>query len=573
MEQAAITLLNNVDLNVDDYTIRVRVVRLWTRPAFNNPRKIYCYDMIFMDQEGTKMQAFVLQRNATVYEHLLKENQCLTIRNPSMGENRQKVKYVHSTLKINLNENTVVEAYSGHVGSEWGFDFTPFDSIREDPDEDFKSFKSPIDVIGFVVRSIPAEVKTDSNNGKEENKVTFILEDLQHHQIFVTLWDGYAEQIRAFETNHPAEKNIVVVIQFGKYRFWGGHVNVSNMYTVTRVFINSDIPEIVDFKKSFVAQISTSTSSGYSGLTSSLIKSPVDEYLKDFAFSTIGALSGISEKKAVIILGTIKSFASESTWFYNACKSCTKKVFTTTICKDKEDGSEGFDEVTVLECQTDRCNQKTVISVPRIKVPIRVQDCTGIVTLTLFEREVVKLLGVSANHLLENNIELASEGKFPKEFDSLLNRKFAFKIAIGSYNLRNKADGYSVSKLTENPEIMAELDHHFNAIQLVDEEQLNVDSADSNPTVKVPVKDLVSRTGEEETPISKLNGSMFTTPSVPVKSSSVSMMEKELKRNLDAVYEADFCSSQSSTKPRQSDSGMEEDANETEKLLKPKIEK
>ncbi|KAJ0814065.1 hypothetical protein HanPSC8_Chr17g0781091 [Helianthus annuus] len=51
MEQAAITLLNNVDLNVDDYTIRIRIVRLWTRPTFNNPRKIYCYDMIFMDQE------------------------------------------------------------------------------------------------------------------------------------------------------------------------------------------------------------------------------------------------------------------------------------------------------------------------------------------------------------------------------------------------------------------------------------------------------------------------------------------------------------------------------------------
>ncbi|KAF5765366.1 hypothetical protein HanXRQr2_Chr15g0702961 [Helianthus annuus] len=51
MEQAAITLLNNVDLNVDDYTIRIRIVRLWTRPTFNNRRKIYCYDMIFMDQE------------------------------------------------------------------------------------------------------------------------------------------------------------------------------------------------------------------------------------------------------------------------------------------------------------------------------------------------------------------------------------------------------------------------------------------------------------------------------------------------------------------------------------------
>ncbi|XP_035840168.1 uncharacterized protein LOC118487433 [Helianthus annuus] len=113
-------------------------------------------------------------------------------------------------------------------------------------------------VIGFVVKSIPAEVKSDSNNGKEENKVTFILEDLQHHQIFVTLWDGYADQIRAFESNHPAEKNVVVVIQFGKYRFWGGHVNVSNLYTVTRVFINSDIPEIVDFKKRFVFVIKLS---------------------------------------------------------------------------------------------------------------------------------------------------------------------------------------------------------------------------------------------------------------------------------------------------------------------------
>ncbi|KAM0029355.1 hypothetical protein Hdeb2414_s0018g00524751 [Helianthus debilis subsp. tardiflorus] len=120
---------------------------------------------------------------------------------------------------------------------------------------------------------------------------------------------------------------------------------------------------------------------------------------------------------------------------------------------------------------------------------------------------------------------------------------------------------------------MSELDHHFNAMQPVDEEQLNVVSADSNPTVKVHVKDSVSRTGEDETPISKLNESMFTTPSVPVKSSSVSMMEKELKRNLDAVYEANFCSSQSSTKPRKSDSDMEEDANVSDGLLKPKIEK
>ncbi|KAJ0715213.1 putative nucleic acid-binding protein [Helianthus annuus] len=79
MEPPAITLLNNLDLNVDNFTIRIRIVRLWTRADFNNARKVYCYDMIVMDSEGTKMQAFVLAKNATEYQHLLEEKRCLTI--------------------------------------------------------------------------------------------------------------------------------------------------------------------------------------------------------------------------------------------------------------------------------------------------------------------------------------------------------------------------------------------------------------------------------------------------------------------------------------------------------------
>ncbi|KAJ0566915.1 putative transcription factor B3-Domain family [Helianthus annuus] len=381
------------------------------------------------------MQAFVLQKNTTAYEHLLKANQCLTIRNPSMGENCQKVKYVHSSLKINLNDNTNVEACNEPVGAEWEFDFSPFDSFVDDPDDDDKSFKSPIDVIGFVVKCLPSEDKSEHNNGKDEKKTTFILEDLH-----------------------------------------------------------------------FLALLTASTSSGYSGLSSSAIKSTTGEYLFDVFFSTIGALSEISEvllqlfivlfiihiifsfqnvlnyllciqQKFIIILGTIKSFASEDSWFYNACKSCNKKVLTNTIFKDKQDVSEGYDEVTVLECQTDRCNKRTVVSVPRIKVLIRVQDCTGIITLTLFEREVVKLLKVNANQLLDKNIEPA------------------------------------------------------------DDELLNAVPSDSNATVNFHVKDSVSRTGDEDTPVSNLSKSMFTTPSAPEMNCSVKMLENELKRNLDAVYE------------------------------------
>ncbi|KAJ0627018.1 putative transcription factor B3-Domain family [Helianthus annuus] len=428
MEEGAITLLNNLDLNVDNYTIRIRIVRLWTRADFNNARKVYCYDMIFMDSEGTKMQAFVLAKNASGYQHLLEEKSCLTIRNPSLGENRQKVKYANGGLKINLNNNTVVEECHEAIGSEWGFDFTPFDSVVEDPTVDNKFFKSPIDVIGFVVKSFPFEVDTETNNGQNQKKVTFMLEDLNNKQIFVTLWDGYADQIMEYESSNRGEKNVVVIIQFGKYRFWGGHLSVSNLYIVTRVLINSDIDEVADFKQRFIEKLSPEMSSSYSGLSSSVAKSATEEFLSDLTFFSHWT-------RFVVIVGTIKSFASNNEWFYNACTNCNKKVSTVTVVKEKQDGTDGSEEVTLLECKTDICNTRTVTSIPRIRLYIRVQDCIGIVSLTLFEREVTKLLKVNANQLLDNNIELANEGSFPNELNSLLNMKFAFKIAVSSFNI------------------------------------------------------------------------------------------------------------------------------------------
>ena len=72
------------------------------------------------------------------------------IRNPSLGENRQKVKYVHISTKINLNSNAIVSVCDEPVGTEWGFDFSPFSSIVQDPTDDNKSFRSPIGILTFL---------------------------------------------------------------------------------------------------------------------------------------------------------------------------------------------------------------------------------------------------------------------------------------------------------------------------------------------------------------------------------------------------------------------------------------
>ncbi|KAJ0821123.1 hypothetical protein HanPSC8_Chr16g0716321 [Helianthus annuus] len=51
------------------------------------------------------------------------------------------------------------------------------------------------------------------------------------------------------------------------------------------------------------------------------------------------------------------------------------------------------------------------------------------------------------------------------------------------------------------------------------------------------------------------------------------MLENELKRNLDAVYDVDLCSSQSSTKPPKGDCENNEGLNVKAGLLNPKLEK
>ncbi|KAJ0822626.1 putative nucleic acid-binding, replication factor A [Helianthus annuus] len=310
-------------------------------------------------------------------------------------------------------------------------------------------------------------------------------------QIFVTLWDGYADQIMEYESNNRGEKNVVVIIQFGKYRFWGGIVLLQIYCT-----------------------------------------------------------------RFVVIVGTIKSFASNNEWFYNACTNCNKKVSTVTVVKEKQDGTDGSEEVTVLECKTDICNTRTVTSIPRIRLYIRVQDCTGIVSLTLFEREVTKLLKVNANQLLDNNIELANEGSFPNELNSLLNMKFAFKIAVSSFNISKKSDGYSVSKMTDNPVVLSELDKHFDTIQPIDEEAVNVEPSDSNRNDYLPVKDSISQTGDDVTPCSNVFKVGFTTSLDRMDAEFDTSSERDLKRNLETVYDVDDVSSQSSSKSRK-DGGVD----------------
>ena len=54
------------------------------------------------------------------------------------------------------------------------------------------------------------------------------------------------------------------------------------------------------------------------------------------------------------------------------------------------------------------------------------------------------------------------EGLYPDEFNQLIGKKFAFKIEVSQFNVDKKVWVFKVLKLTDNPDIISELETKAN---------------------------------------------------------------------------------------------------------------
>ncbi|KAD2805747.1 hypothetical protein E3N88_39124 [Mikania micrantha] len=218
-----ITMLNDVDVKSYNNIIRVRIISWWKLPSKNNADETYSIEMIVVDEQGS----------------------CLIIKSPTFGPNTATFKYVDNRHKIGFYYNTKITQSDDLFGSFYGFSFTGFKSILDKTAREDVS----IDVIGSVVRCFDRVKKAGDNN---YYKRSMELEDLENHCIYVTLWDEYEKQFSDYLSKHPDVTTIVIVLQFGRLKWFGAKPYVSNAFNnVTRLFINDDINEINSFKQRY----------------------------------------------------------------------------------------------------------------------------------------------------------------------------------------------------------------------------------------------------------------------------------------------------------------------------------
>ncbi|XP_076897749.1 replication protein A 70 kDa DNA-binding subunit C-like [Bidens hawaiensis] len=372
-----------------------------------------------------------------------------------------------------------------------------------------------VDIIGYVYKCYEVE-KKPVRGGKEAIKMEIKLEDLEGRHIILTLWEEYCQQMLNYMQNKQ-EAHVFLVLQFGNLHIYGHNRTVSNVYDATRLFINSPIDGILEFKKSFLSNIGEETSS-HRSVGTSMVSSLEDEFLNDIDFINICEINEIKEVKSLIVVGKIKALCIEKSWNYRSCDLCKNGVETTIVRIDKGANLADFEVAK------------------QYKIPIRVQGCTGTVTLTMFEREANKLIGQIAKDVLDEQKQSAEFLTLPAAFNVLLERKFAFRIEIKKYNLDNNAEYFSITKLTEDPNIISELEKNFYNNQVEDSDSVNPSNSELPLQTDVSLKDSFSCTADNGTPISNSNESMGMAASV------------DLKRNLEDVYDVDDSSALSSTK-------------------------
>ncbi|MFS7959535.1 putative nucleic acid-binding protein [Helianthus anomalus] len=97
----------------------------------------------------------------------------------------------------------------------------------------------------------------------------------------------------------------------------------------------------------------------------------------------------------------------------------------------------------------------------RFKIPIKVEDCTGVVSLTMFDWEAKKFLKQTAKELLDKYVEGGCNEIYPDELNSLVGKKFAFNIEVSNYNVEYKYKSFGITKITHDVAILSTLEKNF----------------------------------------------------------------------------------------------------------------
>ncbi|XP_057248471.1 uncharacterized protein LOC125495261 [Beta vulgaris subsp. vulgaris] len=219
-------------------TIAVRIIRVYEKPNFMNNQEAGSIEMILMDVHGTKIHASIRRNLIVAFWPKIEEGGFRHISNFLLRDNAGYELTTQHKFTISMNYGSSIVDCNALDIPQYGFEFVPFGDILAKKGSDVYL----IDIIGQVTAYGELTKTTKSRC------MTIELMDTTNDNLTCVLWGTYADEMINYINAEGANGAIVVILQFAKRIMYKGGVRVQNSRYASRLFINTQLSEIISFK-------------------------------------------------------------------------------------------------------------------------------------------------------------------------------------------------------------------------------------------------------------------------------------------------------------------------------------
>ncbi|PWA50288.1 replication protein A 70 kDa DNA-binding subunit B [Artemisia annua] len=423
-------------------TICVKIDRLWKEWSKQNI--VTSLGFILMDKDGERIHGSVASELVNHFDKILDEGAYVYVSNFCVDEYHGQLKYTGHPYKINFYQNTEVQNCNSFEAPLNRFHFVPFDTILNNHLVD----NEYVDVIGFITGCY--DIEDVEFNGYPRMLLEFDIVDLNHNRLHCTFHGDYACRINEYVSSEEGyeQPSIVIIVQYGRYET--SNESVHSDYHATRLLINSDIPEIKEFRhKLMLEDYEKKIASRISFNSEKYNSTYIDDILHCFPFRFIQDVRDSEKPGHAVVLATIVCLETDNSWFYFSCSECDMNVTYLNDANELESIiSYGIPRKDDMWCRI--CKTKPQIVIPRFKVSVRVIDRSGSTSFIIFDREISRTINSSARELLEIQEQAVDVHSFPPALQQLVGSKFAFKVDISHSNIEKELYAYNVAKMTND---------------------------------------------------------------------------------------------------------------------------
>ncbi|XP_050255277.1 replication protein A 70 kDa DNA-binding subunit D-like [Quercus robur] len=230
------TPLSKISTDRDNWTIKVRVLRMWDAINTKN-NEFISLDMIFIDEEGSTIHAIVRKNQARTFRPQLLEGRVYTVKNFRVESTKGEFRPMHNDIRIWFMTITTNMESNEDMNSiqKYCFEFADYDQIQNQ----CYNYTYLIDVVGKLVAV--GNVEEPQVNGAPRKLRNLQLLLKEGKEIRLSLWGTSVWQIdEDVYKNNPGP--FVLIATSTIVKSFGGKFSLSST-SATKVHLNLEIPE------------------------------------------------------------------------------------------------------------------------------------------------------------------------------------------------------------------------------------------------------------------------------------------------------------------------------------------